>query len=155
MEVVSSIEKHYQKTILLENADEFSGADFSTLSNRVDNFINDGGIIARPVWLLNDVYEMGYNDRVLLVKYWDLTNKPQETLNKIHDFIGEDKYEYSKNNFTDLKLTTDEYDGIYNYKFPHTIKEGQVKYVKHNINLPQNIIDKINLRFSWLNDLVK
>lgn len=155
IEVVSSIEKHHQKTILLENADEGSGADFSTLGARVDNFINDGGIVARPVWLLNDAYEMGYGDRILIVSYWDLTNKPQTTLDKIHDFIGEERYEYSKNDFKDLTQTTEEFDGLYNYKFPHTIKEGGVKYVKHDVNLPDHIIEKINHRFSWINDLVK
>ena len=138
----------------MQNADEV-GADFSTLSVRVDNFINDGGIVARPVWLLNDAYEMGYADRILLVKYYDLTSNPQGTLDLIHDFIGEERFQYNKANFTDLKQTTIEFDGLYNYKFPHTIKEGSVEFVKHNVNLPEHIIEKINLRFSWVNDLVK
>jgi sulfotransferase len=155
VEIVSSIEKHYQKTILLENADEGGGADFSTLSARVDNFINDGGIVARPVWLLNDAYEMGYADRILIVNYWELTNNTQETLDKIHDFIGEERYQYDAKDFKDLKQTTQEFDGIYNFKFPHIIKEGEVKYVQHDINLPPHIIEKINTRFSWINDLVR
>jgi len=153
VDVVSSIEKHHQKSILLENADEGAGADFSTLGARVDNFINDGGIVARPVWLLNDAYEMGYSDRILFVKYWDITNKTQETLDRIHDFIGEDSFQYDKNDFTDLKQTTSEFDGLYNFKFPHTIKEGALKYVKHDVNLPDHIIEKINHRFTWVNDL--
>lgn len=136
VDIVSSIEKHHQKTILLENMDEINGSDLSTLTSRVDNFINDGGIVARPVWLLNDAYEMGYANRILIVTYWDLTNKPQETLNKIHDFLGEDRYQYDILNFTDLKQTTKEFDSVYNFKFPHTINEGSVSYVKHNVNLP-------------------
>jgi len=155
VEVVSSIEKHHQRTILLQNADESGGVDFSTLGARVDCFINDGGIVARPVWLLNDAYEMGYGNRILFVKYWDLTNKTQETLDRIHEFIGEEKYQYDKEDFRDLKQTTVEFDGIYNFKFPHTINEGSVKYVKHQVNLPEHIIEKINLRFSWVNDLAK
>lgn len=155
VDVVSSIEKHYQKTILLENPDEAGGGDFSTIGARVDNFINDGGIVARPVWLLNDAYEMGYADRILLVRYWDLTNKPQETMDKIHDFIGEEKFQYDKNDFKDLKQTTSEFDGMYNFKFPHTIKEGQLKYVKHEVKLPEHLIEKINHRFTWVNDLAK
>lgn len=153
IEIFSSIEKQHQKTILLQNPDEASGVDFTTLSSRADVFINDGGIIARPVWLLNDAYEMGYGDRILIIRYGDLTNSPQETLNLIHDFIGEERYEYDKNNFKDLKQTTEEFDGMYNYKFLHTIKEGEVKYVKHEVNLPEHIIEKMNSRFSWINDL--
>ena len=54
-----------------------------------------------------------------------------------------------------IKQSTFEWDGIYNYKFPHTIKEGEVKYVKHNVKLPDHIKEKINTRFSWVNDLVR
>jgi sulfotransferase len=154
VEVVSSIEAHYQKTILLENPDEGGGVDMSTIGARVDAFINDGGIVARPVWLLNDAFEMGYSDRILLVRYGDLTNNPQETLNTIHRFLGEEHFEYEKNNFKDLTQSTIEFDGMYNFKFPHTIKEGGVNYVKHNINLPAHIIEKINHRFTWVNELV-
>src|SRR5210317_209418 len=42
IDVVSSIEKRYRDTLLLENADEASGADFSTLDGRVNTYINDG-----------------------------------------------------------------------------------------------------------------
>lgn len=155
VDIVSSIEKHHQKTILLENLDEISGVDLSTLSARVDNFINDSGIVARPVWLLNDAYEMGYANRILIINYSDLTYKPQETLNKIHDFIGEERFQYDANNFTDLKQTTVELDSVYNFKFPHTIVEGSLKYVKHDVKLPKHVIEKINHRFTWVNDLVR
>jgi len=155
VEIISSIEKHHNKTLMFENVDESNGLDFSTLEARVNNFINDNGIVARPVWLLNDAYDMGFNDRILIIRYGDLTMYPQETLNKVHDFLGLEKYHYSQNDFKDLKQSTYEWDGIYNYKFPHTIKEGEVKYVKHNVKLPDHIIEKINTRFSWVNDLVR
>lgn len=153
VDVVSSIEKHYRKTVMLQNTDEGAGADFSTLGARIDTLINDGGIVARPVWLLNDAYEMGYADRILLIRYWDLINNPQDTLNKIHDFVGEEHFQYDANDFADLKQTTFEIDAFYNFKFPHTIKEGELKYVKNNLNLPEHIVEKINHRFSWINDL--
>jgi sulfotransferase len=155
VEIVSSIEKHYNKTIMLENADEANGVDFSTLESRVNIFINDGGLVARPVWALNDAFDVGYSDRILIIRYGDLTLNPQETLDRIHDFLGLEQYQYSQNDFKDLKQTTNEFDGIYNYKFPHTIKEGEVKYVKHESLLPQHMIEKINARFSWVNELVK
>lgn len=155
IEVVSSVESHYQKTILLENADEANSADFSTLGARVDAFINDSGIVARPVWLLNDAYEMGYAERIMLVDYDNLTKYPQQTMDRIHKFLGEEPFQYDANNFTDLKQSTYEFDGLYNYKFPHTIKEGEVKFKKHEVKLPAHLIEKINHRFSWVNDLPK
>lgn len=139
----------------MENTDESSGLSYATLNNRVDTSINDGGIVANPVWLLNDLFDMGLQDRVMIIKYNDLTNGTQETMNQIHNFIGEDYYNYGSEGFTNLKQTTNEFDGLYNYKFPHKIKEGSVKYAEHPIKLPQYLIDKINQRFSWVNDLVK
>lgn len=155
VEIVSSVEKHHNKTLMFENVDEASGADFSTLESRVNAFINDGGIVARPVWALNDAFDMGFQDRILIIRYGDLTLNPQETLNRVHNFLGLEKYHYSQNDFKDLKQTTNEWDGVYNYKFPHSIKEGEVKYVKHEVKLPEYLIERINTRFSWVNGLVK
>jgi sulfotransferase len=152
IEIVSSIEKRYRETILLENIDEVK-FDFSTLDKRVNNYIDDGGLIGRPVWLLDDAFKMGYADRILIVRYGDLTNRPQDVLNAIHDFIGEDRYEYSKNNFEDLKQSIFEFDGFYNYKFMHDIKEGGIFYKKHDNILNTENIEKINSRFSWVNKI--
>lgn len=154
IEVVSSIEKRYRDTIILENTDEAAGADFTTLDSRVNTYINDGGIVARPVWLLDDAFKMGYSDRILIVRYDDLTMNPQLVLEQIHDFLGEERYLYNINNFRDLKQSTFEFDSFYNYKFMHTIKEGVVEYKKHENILTQDLIDKINHRFTWVNDLV-
>lgn len=153
IEVVSSIEKRYRDTIMLENNDEAAGADFTTLDSRVNTYINDGGIVARPVWLLDDAYKMGYGDRIMIVRYGDLTMNPQLVLNQIHDFLGEEHHLYSINDFKDLKQTTHEFDGFYNYKFMHTINEGGVEYKKHENILTADLIDKINHRFTWINDL--
>ena len=153
IEVVSSIEKRHRDTIMFENVDEISGVDFTTLDSRVNTYINDGGLVARPVWLLDDAYKLGYGDRIMVVKYGDLTNNPQLILDQIHDFLGEDYYPYSKNNFTDLKQSTFEFDGLYNYKFMHTIKEGVVEYKKHDNILTTELIESINHRFSWINKL--
>jgi hypothetical protein len=68
--------------------------------------------------------------------------------------LGLENYHYSQNEFKDLKQSTNEFDGVYNYKFPHSIKEGGVKYVKHDVKLPQHLIEKINTRFSWINGLI-
>ena len=153
IEVVSSIEKRYRDTIMLENNDESAGVDFTTLDSRVNTYINDGGIVAKPVWLLDDAYKMGYADRILIIRYCDLTTNPQLVLNQIHDFLGEEVYPYEQNGFKDLKQSTFEFDGLYNYKFMHTIKEGVVDYKKHENILTQELIENINHRFTWVNNL--
>lgn len=152
VEVISSIEAQYKKTILLENADEqgMPGA-FMTLDRRIGTYANEDGIVGHPIGMLKDAIEMGNLSRILFVKYFDLTNHTQFVMNAIHDFIGEERYEYDLKN---VKQTTYEWDGAYNYKFLHTIKEGEIKWKKADITLPTKYIQAINERFSPINKLI-
>lgn len=152
VEVIGSIESQYQKTLLLENADEQGAAGaFATLDRRIGTFISDGGIVSFPVEALIDALEMGYGDRILIIKYFDLTNNTQFVLDDMHDFIGEPRKTYD---FKNLKQSTFEYDGFYNYKFLHTIKEGGISYKKSDVELPQKYVDIINNKFAALNRFV-
>lgn len=152
VEIISSIEAQYQKTILIENADEASipGA-FSTLDRRIGTYANEDGLVGHPITVLKDAIEMGNLKRILFVKYYDLTNNTQFVMNAIHEFIGEESFEYD---LKDVKQTTFENDGTYNYKFLHTIKEGEIKWKKADITLPNKYIQAINERFMPLNKLI-
>src|SRR3972149_2795134 len=120
VEIISSIESQHNKTILLENTDEATiPGMFMSLDRRIGTYTNEDGLVGHPVATLKDAIEMGYLSRILFVKYYDLTNNTQFVMNAIHQFIGEDFYEYDLKN---VKQTTYEFDGTYNYKFPHTIK---------------------------------
>lgn len=152
VEIIGSIEAQYQKTILLENPDEASAPGaFATLDRRIGTFMNDGGIVSYPVEILRDAIEMGYQDRILIVKYFDLTNNTQAVLDTIHEFIGEPKKSYD---LTRLKQATFEYDGLYNYKFPHTIKEGSVKFKPADVEFPTKYVNVINNKYAGLNKFV-
>lgn len=152
VEIIGSIEAQYQKTNLLESMDEQSAPGaFATLDRRVGTFLNDGGLVTFPVESLIDALEMGYGDRVLIIRYYDLTNNTQDVLNDIHDFIGEPRVEYD---FNKLKQSTIEYDGFYNYKFLHSIKEGGVSYKKSDVELPSKYVDIINNRFAPINRFI-
>ena len=152
VEIIGSIEAQYQKTLLIENTDEQAAPGaFLTLDRRIGTFMNDGGIVSYPVEILRDAIEMGYQDRILIIKYYDLTNNTQLVLDDIHDFIGEPRVTYD---FKQLKQSTFEYDGFYNYKFLHTIKEGDVKYKQSDVRLPTKYELAINNKFASLNKLV-
>lgn len=153
LEIISSIESQYRKTLLLESIDEANGLDYSTIESRVNTYIADKGIVGNPVWLLNDAIEKGYGERIMVINYNDLTLSTQETMDRIHTFLGIKQYNYSKNNFSDLTQTTQENDGVYNYKFSHSIVPGMIKHKKHEINLPSHLISAINQRFTWINNI--
>lgn len=152
VEIIGSIEAQYQKTILLENADEqHAPGAFMTLDRRIGALINEGGLVSYPIEVLKDAIEMGYLNRIMFVKYYDLTSETQGVMNSIHDFIEIPRYEYDLNN---IKQSTHENDGVYNYKFLHTIKEGEIKFKQADISLPPKYVQIVNERFSALNKLI-
>lgn len=152
VEIVSSIEAQYQKTILLENMDETSAPGaFMTLERRISTYTSPEGLIGFPIEILKDALEMGYADRILFIKYFELTNDPKNTLEKIHNFIGEESYDYD---FQNIKQSTWEFDGIYNYKFPHVIREGEIKYKRADLELEPKYVAAINERFLPLNKVI-
>lgn len=55
---------------------------------------NDGGLIHSTVEMLIDAIEMGYHNRIMIVRYIDLTTNTQAVLDDIHDFIGEPRKNY-------------------------------------------------------------
>ncbi|MEQ8626838.1 sulfotransferase [Ekhidna sp.] len=149
VEVFQSIESQYQKTILMENNDESQNdLGFATLLNRVETFISQKfTLMSAPVSLLEDALNQGHGNRILIVRYDVLCSQPQNTLDRIHEFVGEKSMKYD---FTQLKQTTFENDAAYNYKFSHSIREGEVKYSPTKVNLPKTAIDMINNRFQWI-----
>lgn len=152
VEIVSSIEAQYQKTILLENMDEASAPGaFLTLDRRIGTYTNPDGLIAYPVEALKDALEMGYSHRILFIKYFDLTNNTKEVMDAIHDFLGIPRYDYDLKNVTQR---TFEFDGVYNYKFPHVIREGEIKYKKGDYQIEEKFVNAINERFAPLNQLI-
>lgn len=153
--ICCSVEEKHKQTALIQFTEEAQGLGFDTLGGRVNSLISDNGIIGRPGWLLNDAVEMGYDKRIMIVGYGELCTNTQTVMDEIHDFLGLPRYDYAKNNFADLKQTTKEFDTFYNYKYPHNIKEGSISYKTPTITLPQNHIDAINGRFTWVNDYAR
>jgi len=152
VEIINSIERQYQKTILLENSDEAADAGaFVTLDRRIGTYMNDNGLVSYPVEILRDAIEMGYGHRIHFVSYYDLCNHTQQVMDGIHDFIGEERFTYDTDN---VKQTSFEFDGFYNYKFRHDIKEGKISYSETKMVLPQKYIDIVNQRYNALNNFI-
>jgi hypothetical protein len=148
------MEKRHRKYPLFQFPDE-KQVNMATLEGRIQAWTGDGGILARPVIAFLDAVQMGYGDRIHLVDYQELCENTQVVMEKIHKFLGIKAFKYDINNFKDLKQTTTEHDNLYNYKFPHDIKEGEIKYVEANRSIiPQEMIKPIQERFGWLYEYV-
>ena len=134
---------------MMENPDEVNNdLSFTTLYNRVETFVGRNfTLMSTPVALLEDALTQGHGSRILIVRYDKLCSEPQNTLDAIHDFVGEARMEYD---FSKLKQSTHENDAAYNYKFLHKIREGEVKYSPTKINLPKEAVERIQNRFEWI-----
>lgn len=153
--VIASMESAHKKTALIQHTEEAQQrGSMSTVAKRIDVWTNEGSFFARSMFDLLDAIESGYGNRILLVDYDMLCDSPQTVLDSIHDFLGIDRYNYSKNNFTDLKQTTEELDTFYNHKYPHTITEGAIaKSVPKPIQLDTVSNDYNHIiaeRFKWV-----
>jgi sulfotransferase len=150
VDVLNSIEKQYFKTILLENIDEQQAPNqFFTQERRVEHMCGDNSFVATPVFALDDAVKLGYENRIFLLDYNNFVKDPQKVMDLVHDFIGENRHQYDVDNVTQ---NTFEFDGVYNYKFLHTIKEGKIEPQTSMNVLQPNMVDYINTRFSWLNE---
>ena len=68
-----------------------------TDDNRCE-FIAGQGILGQSYTGLKQAIMEGYDHCLHFVEYKDLVSNPQETLNKIYDFLGEDKFEHTFDN---------------------------------------------------------
>ena len=168
-QVIRSMERKNRETPLFAYPDESNGVNMSTIENRVNYWINN--IVWSPLLALQDAVDMGYTreqtpkgqevkndhqDRILIVMYSELVTEPQRVMNKIHDFLGEERFAYNKKSWKDLKQTTTEYDTFYNYKYPHKIHEGFIEDVKKELkpDIPDRLQGVIKQKFGKFVDYI-
>lgn len=153
--VVSSMESRHRQYPLIQFNEEAQGQiQLNTLGKRIDHWCGDNGIVATPIFGLHDAVEMLTEDRIHIIDYQDLCENTQAVMDKIHKFLELPTYAYNSKQFKDLKQTTKEHDSAYNYKYPHSIVEGEITYKKPDIFLPERYIKMINDRFKWVNEYV-
>jgi sulfotransferase len=62
--------------------------------NRCMYLLNGGGIVYESLNAIMEGFTQNVRDRMHFVDYNDLVNKPQETMEKIYEFLNEDSYEH-------------------------------------------------------------
>jgi sulfotransferase len=75
--------------------------------NRCEYIGGSSGILGQSLNSIQEAIEQGFLDRIHFVEYKNLVSKPEETLNKIYNFLGEDYYQHT---FDNLKNTNREDD---------------------------------------------
>lgn len=94
--------------------------EFQTLKGRVNLWLRNEQPVGLAYNRLVDAVKRGYSDRILFVDFDDLTQKPEETMKLIYDFLGE---EYYKHDFNNVKQVTFENDNVHGIKDLHKIRK--------------------------------
>lgn len=111
-----------------------------TDSNRCRLLASPDGILGQSVEGLRKVLMEGYDQSVHLVEYKDLVNKPQETLNKIYDFLGEEHFDHDFKSIENINRELD--SQVYGIADMHEVRPVlQNTSKKPQEVLPQEILD--------------
>jgi sulfotransferase len=91
-----------------------------TDSNRCQFLAGPYGILGQSVEGIRKVLMEGYDRSIHFVEYKDLVEKPEKTLEKIYDFLGEEAYEH---NFSSLENKNRELDAeVYGIADMHEVR---------------------------------
>lgn len=120
-DVVASFEKLWRENapyrqLAQERSNYF---DFQTLDGRVKTWLQGDQPVGLAYNRLTDAYKRGLGDRILLVDFDDLTNKPKDTMKIVYDFLGE---EYFEHDFNHVEQVTSENDEVHGIKDLHKIR---------------------------------
>jgi len=75
--------------------------------NRCEYIAGPDGILGQSLNAIMEGINQGFADRIHYVEYRDLTKNPKETLQKLHEFLEEDAYEYDFDNITNTHREND------------------------------------------------
>lgn len=116
--------------------------------NRCETLCSPAGILGASYNGLKQVYSEGRQKQVHIIEYDDLINKPQETMRKIYDFLGE---EYFEHNFEKIENIHRERDlEVYGLADMHEVKPKLAKTsLKPEDVLSSNILEKCRGAEFW------
>ena len=118
-----------------------------TNDNRCDYLMSIEGIVGASYNALTEAYRKGNGSFILLIDYDDLMRNPQQEMNRIYEFLGEESYTH---HFENIKPKYDENDNVYKLDNMHKVR-GQLEKI-HRDNekyLSDYIINKYNHMEFW------
>jgi len=110
----------------------------------LDSFEKISNVIKPWYWLQEGL--LANPSMILLVEYNDLTQKPEETMRRVYDFIGMDYYE--SHDYENVEYSNDPFDLKISTPDLHTVS-GRVEYRERETILPQQILDKYSGYEFW------
>lgn len=119
-----------------------------TDDNRCEFLASPNGILGQSVEGLRTALVKGYDTSIHFVEYKNLVNNPQETIQKIYEFLGEESFEHD---FTKLENVNRENDAqIYGFEDMHDVR-SELKSISQNPEevLSEEILEKCKNTEFW------
>lgn len=118
--IYSSMEKNFRKNPHKENHVQNPVKLVGTTLDKRINLWADGLPVGIAMDRLKDIFQQGLDKHMLFIRYEDLMSKPQETMNRIYDYLHVDRFEHS---FDKIEQLTHEDDSVHGIYGDHTLRK--------------------------------
>jgi hypothetical protein len=108
------------------------------IETKADLIMDKGEFINTVLYSIHQLRKNNLLKNFLLISYDDLTNKTEETLNRIYEYYEIKQFKHTFNNFKN----TLEYNDLVLGADMHKIRTDKIKKLDNDIVLPQNVINK-------------
>jgi sulfotransferase len=150
--VVSSYEKIYRKNSLVQDPIRIdSTGKGTTVHKRVDEWMHPTNTIGRAVERLFETIRLGYDDKILFIKYEDLCMFPEIEMKRVYEYL---EIPYFEHDFDNIEQKTKEDDSVYGLTNDlHVIRPKlELKNPDYKEVLGKDISDWIYSTYKWYFD---
>ena len=150
--VFASMEKNFRKSQHLSdeivNHSEMTG---TTTTKRVEAW-SKSQPVGMAIERLQEIFTQGINQKMLFIKFEDLTENPENEIKKIYEYLGLPYYE--GHDYKNVQQITQEDDSVYGAYGDHVIKP-EIKPLKKDFVeiLGQGTCDSIKNSYKWFYDI--
>lgn len=137
--VLDSFEVAQRKNPLSSNT--VSGGPGKSVYDRVDSHMDKAGIVGFPYVGIKQAITGNEKNKLMLIEYDQLCKNPEQTIQSVYHFIGEEQFTHD---FDNVESNWDEYDAEIGIPL-HRVKK-KVEFTPRQFILPPDILQKyVNL----------
>mgnify|MGYP003674756024 FL=1 len=120
---------------------------FEHTEEKADIVMEKNGYVHTVLYSIKNLLKSKFKNYIF-IDYDDLLNNPKETLDKIYNFYGIEKYDHDYNNIKQFKVNDVSYNDKNIGAKIHALREGKLERNIYGVKVPQRVVDKYsNLEF--------
>lgn len=146
--VMDSLERLHRENPLNVPRIFGSPADRATVFNRADAMLRGDRLIGFPLNALREAYYGHFADRLLLVEYDIMCQRPEQTIGLIYEFLGEPAFGHD---FSHVEYEAEVFDRLVDTPGLHKVS-GPVQFRPRDTCLPPEVFDRLAALDFWRRD---